>query len=154
MVLKVHGLTEKSKAKPLIGVTDTETVMLDFDNTPFKTVKYWAKRVMNRFKLTGFILLKSSEKNYHIVFDREVTWNENVSIMAWICLFFYGRNLSRFPLLRYFIMQYIKKDSTLRVSTKQQKPSPRIVFRFGKQDKQIKNFLKMKDLVKKIIKKL
>ncbi|MEX2739273.1 MAG: hypothetical protein Q6356_009430, partial [Candidatus Wukongarchaeota archaeon] len=55
---------------------------------------------------------------------------------------------------KWLLMQCIKQSSTLRISSKGEKPSPRIVFRSGKQDQQISNYLKMCTLTKKIIKKL
>jgi hypothetical protein len=42
----------------------------------------------------------------------------------------------------------------LRVSCKQEKLPPRIVHRHGKQDQNVKDFLKMRRIVKKIEKKL
>ena len=45
------GLKKKSKAKPLLGYSDTETVKLDFDDASFRKVKYWAFRTMRRFRL-------------------------------------------------------------------------------------------------------
>jgi hypothetical protein len=39
-VLKANGLTEQSNRNNVLGITDTDTVMLDFDYTPFKAVKY------------------------------------------------------------------------------------------------------------------
>ena len=59
-------------------------VALDFDDTTFKTVRYWARRAMNWHKLGGFIILKSSEGNYHMVFNRTVDWTENMKIIAWV----------------------------------------------------------------------
>jgi hypothetical protein len=150
----VNGLKGKLKAeksrilKCIIGFTDTETVMLDFDNVPFKTVKYWAFRTLKWFKLEGFIILKSSENNYHVVFNRPVSWSENMRVVAWVSL------LSGNPMLeKWFIMQCIKEGSTLRVSPKRNKPSPRIVYKYGKQDKQIEEFLTYRKLVKSIIRK-
>lgn len=129
--------------------TDIETVMLDFDNTSLKTVRYWAFRAMRWFKLEGFLILRSSENNYHVVFNRRVSWSENVKIMAWISL------LSNNPMLqKWHLMQCIKEGSTLRISSKGDKPSPRIVFRYGKEDKQIGKFLHHRKLVKKIVCKL
>lgn len=139
-------MKEKSDPKCILGYTDTETVMLDLDNTPFKGVKYWAFRTMRWFKLEGFIILESSEDHHHVVFNREVSWSENMRIVAWISL------LSHNPMLeKWFVMQCIKEGSTLRVSPKMNKPSPRIVFRHGKQDKQVREFLSVRKLVKKII---
>lgn len=67
-------MNEKWSHKSILGFTDDETVMLEFDNMPFKQVKYWAFRAMRWFKLKCFIILKSSEKCYHVVFDRKVSW--------------------------------------------------------------------------------
>jgi hypothetical protein len=72
--------------KSIIGYTDTETGKLDFDNMPFKQVKYWALRTMKWHKLEGFIILKSSKNHYHVVFNREVSWSENMRIVAGISL--------------------------------------------------------------------
>lgn len=132
-----------------MGYTDTETVMLDFDNTPFKTVRYWAFRAMKWFKLGGFIILRSSENNYHVVFNRRVSWSENMRIVARISL------LSHNPMLeKWFVMQCIKEGSTLRVSPKKDKPPPRIVFRHGEEDDQIREFLSHRKLVKNILRRL
>ena len=121
-------MTEKSSRNNVFGITETDTVMLDFDDTPFKTVKDWAKRTCVWYKLKGFIILKSSENCYHVVFDRKVSWRQFARVVAWVCL------LSKHEALKkWFLMQMIKKGSTLRVSNKKDKPSPRIVFRYGSQ---------------------
>ena len=140
-------MTDRLKASPVLGFSDVETVKLDFDETPFCSVRYWASRAMRRFKLEGFIVLKSSKKSYHVVFNRKVSWSDNLRVVAWIAL------LSHSPeLQRYCLMQCIKKSSTLRVSRKREKPSPRIVFRSGKQEKQVKEFMKTRRIIKKIVK--
>jgi len=86
----------------ILGITD-ETVKLDFDDTPLKIVKYCALRTMSWFKLEGFVIFKSSEKNYPVqldgnivfklskksylvVFNRKVSWRKNVHIMAWVAI--------------------------------------------------------------------
>jgi len=56
-------------------------------------------------------------------------------------------------------MQCIKeKGSTLRVSPKSgnpnPKPSPRVVYRYGKQDGQIREFLNYRKMLKNIINKM
>ena len=145
--MKANGLIEKWNLKCVIGYTDIETVKLDFDNTPFKQVKYWASRAMEWFKLEGFIILRSSENNYHVVFNRSVSWAENMKIVAWISLLSHNRMLEK-----WLIMQCIKEGSTLRVSRKRNKPSPRIVFQYGKQDDQIESFLSYRKLIKSITK--
>jgi hypothetical protein len=102
MVLKGSGLTETSSPKPILGYTDNETVMLDFDDSPFKTIKYWALRTMIWFNLRGFNILKSSVNCYHVVFNRKVSWSENIKIVAWTSL------VSRHESLKqWFLMQCI-----------------------------------------------
>ena len=139
------GLTEQlSPEPPMLGYTDKSTVKLDFDDVSFKLVKYWALRTMKWFKLRGFIILRSSKNHYHMLFDKSVTWTKNTHIMAWVCVESKNKGL-----IRWFLMQCIKESSTLRVSSKKDKSSPRIVFRYSKQDNEIKNFLKYRKFVKK-----
>jgi len=138
-----------------------ETVKLDFDATPLETVKYWAFRTMNWFKLEGFAVFKSSAKKYSVeldgnvvfkysrksylvVFNRRVSWRKNVHIMAWVAI-----ESKILKLKDYVLMQCIKEGSTLRVSPKGDKPSPRVVFRFGSQNHEIKQFLKYRKLALK-----
>lgn len=142
-------MIERSRANAILGFSDSETVKLDFDDTCFSTVKFWALRTMKWFRLRGFLILKSSKNCYHVVFDREVSWTQNMRVVAWVALLSHNKGLAK-----WFLMQCIKGCSTLRVSFKREKPSPRIVFRFGKQDEQVKDFLKTRIQVKNIIKKL
>jgi hypothetical protein len=149
MGLRENGLIEKSRVNAILGFSDSETVKLDFDDACFSTVKFWALRTMKWFRLRGFLILKSSKNCYHVVFDREVSWTQNMRAVAWVALLSHNRGLARWSL-----MQCIKGCSTLRVSFKREKPSPRIVFRFGKQEEQVKDFLRTRIQVKNIIKKL
>ena len=154
MVLKGNGLREKlSHLKFIMGFSDTETVKLDFDRTPFRVVKRWALRTMKWHKLKGFLILKSSKCCYHVLFDRPVSWDRNVKIMAWVSLLSHNRLLEK-----WFVMQCIKECSTLRVSPKCSKRgvkgSPRIVFRYGCQENEIKRFLWYRKLIKKFVRKL
>ena len=56
-------------------------------------------------------IIKSSENCYHVVFNRGVSWSENMRIVAWVSLLSHNRGL-----LRWFVMQCIKESSTLMVS--------------------------------------
>lgn len=153
--MRVSGLRRKLNLNNewnrhfVLGYTDEETVMLDFDNTSFKTVRYWASRALKWFKLEGYIILRSSLNNYHVVFNRKVTWKENMHIVGWVALLSNNRMVEK-----WFLMQCIKEGSTLRVSPKRDKPSPRIVFRHGKENGQIESFLRFRRLMKNIIRKL
>ena len=142
----VNGLTDQiSKADPILGFTDRMTVKLDLDNMNFKSAMYWADLVMEKFRQKGYIMLKSSKECYHVVFDRYVCWEENLGIVAWVAI------LSGKPKLKdYLAMQCIKRSSTLRVIPKNDKPSPRIVYRFGSQDNAVKDFLEYRQLIKQI----
>jgi len=99
---------------------------------------------MKFFRLRGFIILKSSKNHYHVVFDKSVSWERNLHIVAWVALESKNEKLKS-----YLCMQCIKESSTLRVSPKKDKLAPRIVFCYGKQDNEIKKFLKYRKLVKK-----
>ena len=138
-----------SSHNAILGVSDEETVKLDFDQTPFSRVKYWALKALKRFKLQGFIILKSSKNCYHVIFDRALSWTENMSIVAWVALLSHNEGLRR-----YLIMQCIKKCSTVRVSSKGEKASPRIVYRCGNQSENIREFLKNRQLIREISQKM
>ena len=142
-------MKKKSNPKPILGYTDTETVKLDLDNMPFKSVKYWASRIGRWFRLKGFIVLKSSKNRYHVVFDRKVTWSMNVKIMGWACLLTKHKGLTG-----WFILQCIKQGSTLRVSPKKEKPAPRMVYRQGQQDEQVRDFLNCRKLLRTILSRI
>jgi hypothetical protein len=72
-----------------------------------------------------------------------------MQVMAWVAM------LSQIPnLKKYVLMQCIKEGSTLRVSPKGDKPSPRIVFHYGKQDMQIRKFLENHRFIKAITRKM
>ena len=133
------------KADPILGLTDRHTVKLDLDEMNFKSARYWADLVLEKYRLKGYIILKSSKKCYHVVFDRYVSWDENLSIIGWVAI------LSKSLKLKdYLGMQCIKMSSTLRVAPKRDKPSPRIVYRFGSQDHAVKDFLRYRQLIKRI----
>ena len=53
MVLGAVGLTDQklNLSKPILGYSDISTVKLDFDDTEFRTVKYWAFRTMKGLSL-------------------------------------------------------------------------------------------------------
>jgi hypothetical protein len=148
------------------GDWSKDTVRLDWDDTPLNEVKLWGFRALNWFKLEGFIILESSRKNYVIkvkgkilfkyvksnylvIFSRHVKWDLNVRIMNWVAL-----ESKNSGLQRYIQMQCIKKTSTVRISSKGDKPSPRIVFRYGCQDGQIEKFLETRRFILDSLRKM
>jgi hypothetical protein len=137
------GLKKVSSHKFVVGITDKETVKLDFDRVPLMLVKYWSRKTYTFFKLDGFIIFQSSFSSFHVVFNRPVSWAENIMIMCWVAL---ESQLQK--LKDYVILQGRKGASTLRISSKGEKAPPKIVYRYGNQDNMIKEFLeKRKDLI-------
>lgn len=138
----------------ILGFSCKYAVMADLDNTHFSLAKKLAERAVKRFRLGGFLILKSSEKHYHVVFDKPCRWSKVVRVISWIAI------MSRRPeAWKYVCMQSIKGYCTLRVSPKPLspqgvKPSPRIVYRYGTQDKMIKAYLEIRSQASKISKSL
>jgi hypothetical protein len=62
--------------------------------------------------------------------------------MNWV-----GLESGNLNLQKYVRMQCIKKTSTVRISNKGNKPIPKIVFRFGNQNRQIKKFLETRTFI-------
>lgn len=136
---------QKLKVEPILGFTDCYTVKIDCDGMAFKDVKKIALIVMRKCGLNGFIILKSSKNHYHVVFDHYVSWEDNLSAVGWFSV------LSHNPKMKdYLVMQCIKKSSTLRVVERENKPMPRIVFRYGEQNDAIEEFLKERQRIKRI----
>jgi hypothetical protein len=134
------------KVRPLLGSTSSEAVSIDCDNMRFRVVKRWAFIVLEKCRLGGFIILKSSEKHYHVVFDSRVSWEDNLSALGWFSV------LSHNPRMKDFlVMQCIKKGSTLRVVGVGDKPAPRVVYRYGEQTHEVEKFLKHRKIIKRML---
>lgn len=151
----------------IIGNWSKDTVQLDFDKMSLDKVKYLAFRALNWFNLKGFIIFESSkkeyvakekgekgqvsyryfEKNYLVAFDRPVRWAKNVHIRHWVHLACHSEDLDKWN-----EMQDIKESSTLRFSPKIDKPSPKIVYRYGSQNNQIKELLETRRIILNIAK--
>jgi hypothetical protein len=162
----MQGQKLKVKTSPDWGDWEIEIIQCDFDSTTLDEVLYWCFRAFQWFKhdhlgkldLEGFIVLQSSVKkyvlkrkgkvygfrkgSYHVVFNAPVSWAKNCHVRAWLALESGNENLRR-----YAMMQDIKESSTLRISKKGNKPIPKIVFRYGLQDKQVKRFLETRKLI-------
>ena len=137
----------------VLGYSSENTVMLDLDNFSFKEIKKLAMRFMKNQnckgysiqKLDGLLILKSSKRHYHAVFDRHVDWAENTKYIGYACLWTH-----RIELLKWVVMQLVKGCSTIRVSNKGAKKPPRIVYRSGSQNNRIKHFLDERKLLLEI----
>jgi hypothetical protein len=147
-----------------IGNWTTETLMIDFDaslRTTITDIIRYCKLLCKKYHLEGFIILKSSSKTkkiknasgdrtvkkietcgYHVVFNKPLTLKEINSILAWLCLELKDENLTK-----WFFMQLQKPTYTLRHGFKGDKRPPVIVWRHGKQNKKIKEFLENRNFV-------
>jgi hypothetical protein len=141
------------------GDWGNNTLKIELDNCFSKReVINIAHMLNNRYNLDGFIILKSSDNihkiwntetnieekvvykykttNYHIVFNRKIkSVSELHSIIAWLCL-----QTKDWNLIMWFLLQCIKQTLTLRMGFKGKKKPPEIIYRYGKQDKMIKEF--------------
>jgi hypothetical protein len=70
-------------------------------------------------------------------------------ILAWLCLRLKDENLTK-----WFFMQLQKGTYTLRIGFKERKKPPRIIYRFGNQDKQIRKFLENRKFILDSLKKI
>jgi hypothetical protein len=113
-----------------IGFNTDRGVILDLDNMKFKKALWIANTLMERYKLEGFLLIRSSRKNYHVVFNRYLSWKTITKIL-----------FSQYECIRYAVFQMKEGMLTLRVSTKNGKDRPKILLTVGKTDKLIAEYL-------------
>jgi hypothetical protein len=92
-------------------------------------------------RIRGRVFCRFRKCSYHVVFDKPIDWPTNTKIRAWLAI--ESQNPS---LQKYALMQGIKKTS-LRISEKENKPVPKVVFRFGTQNKMIKKYLETRSFI-------
>ena len=85
---------------------------------------------MKVYKLEGYLIIKSSKDNYHIVFNKYLTWKKITKIL-----------FNQYICIRWAIWQMRKGELTLRVSRKNGKNKPKIIITTGKTDKLINDYL-------------
>jgi hypothetical protein len=134
--------------KYVYGFTTTKGLLLDLDNTTLKESSAIAEKYMNRFHLKGYLILRSSENNYHVVFNHYLTWKKTLEYLFKIVWRYHYHEHGVKPSLTYWaILQACKGSETLRISTKNHKRMPRIVRKHGETDKLCKDYVEyMKEL--------
>ena len=151
----------------VFGDWDNDIVKVDWDERLLTEVKRFSRLMNERYNLDGYIILQSStkkreireqtldhicysyqSKSYHTVFNRVVSEKELNGILAWLCLFTKDNKL-----ITWFLLQNIKGTYTLRHGFKCKKSYPKIVYRFGNQDKQIAKFLANRNFILKFLEK-
>jgi len=150
----------------ILGDHDNNIVKVDWDERCLSEVKRYSFMLNNRYDLDGFIILQSSStthlirneeltkvvykyktRSYHTVFNREVSKDELDSYLAWLCL-----TVKDLKLIEWYLLQNAKQTYTLRHGFKGKKKPPRIVFRFGNQDKMIAEFLENREYILNFLK--
>ena len=115
-----------------IGFITTKGVLLDLDNMTFRKAKWIVETLMRKYKLEGFLLIRSSAKSYHAVFNKYLSWRTISKVL-----------FSRYECVRYAVMQMQNGHMTLRINRKNGKNQPKTLLKVGKTDKLIKDYLEL-----------
>lgn len=138
-------MTKKLKKHPnpyVLGFTTDKGLLLDLDNTTLHETRQIAKKYTRRFKLEGYLIMKSSQNNYHIIFNRYLTWKTALEYLFKIVWsYHYYEHGSKPSLTNWAILQACKRSMTLRISNKNRKPKPRLIEKRGKTNKLIDDYL-------------
>lgn len=124
-----HEWVEKSCC---IAFTTKDGLMLDLDNVTFRKATRIAERLLKLHRLEGYLIIESSKRNFHVVFNRYLRWKTIVKII-----------FNQYICIRWGIWQARKGELSLRVSSKNGKDRPEIIKRVGKQDKLIADYLEI-----------
>lgn len=116
----------------VIGFMTDKGLILDLDNMKLRKAKWLAGRLLRQYKLEGFLLVKSSDKNYHVIFNRYLAWKSITRIL-----------FKQYEALRWAVFQMQSGYLTLRISRKNGENKPKILLKVGKQDKLIKEYLEI-----------
>jgi hypothetical protein len=115
-----------------VGFMTDRGVILDLDNMKYRKALAIASDLCKKYRLEGFLLVMSSPKNYHAVFNRYLSWRKITKIL-----------FSRLECQRWGAFQMMQGELTLRISKKNGENKPKIVYRVGKEDKLIKEYLEV-----------
>ena len=115
-----------------VGFVTDRGVLLDLDNMTFRKANWIAKTLAGEYRLEGFLLVRSSPRSYHVVFNKYLSWRKITEIL-----------FSRYECVRYAVVQMQNRHLTLRISRKNGKNKPKILMNIGKTDKLIKDYLEV-----------
>ena len=115
-----------------IGFNTDRGLMLDLDNMKYKKALWIAETLTKEHKLEGFLLIRSSKKNYHVVFNRYLRWKTITKIL-----------FNMYECVRYAVFQMKEGQLTLRISKKNGRDKPKIVRQVGNTDELITDYLEV-----------
>ena len=121
-----------------IGFVTTRGVLLDLDNMTFRKATWIAETLLKEYRLQGYLLVQSSERSYHVVFNRYLSWKKITEVL-----------FSMHECVRYAVQQMQNGHLTLRISPKNGRNKPKILMEVGKQDKLVKDYLELFNKFKK-----
>lgn len=133
---------EEKPIRYVYGFTTSHGLLLDLDNTTLGETRKIAKKYMERFKLEGYLILRSSQNNYHVVFNKYMSWKKVLACLFKIVWYYHYHKHGIKPSLTFWaILQACKETETLRVSRKERKSIPKVIQTKGKTDKLINDYL-------------
>lgn len=118
-----------------IGFTTTKGLCLDLDDISQRKAERLANFLLKKHKLQGYLLIESSPKHYHVVFNKYLSWRKTLQILSRI-----------YKCVEWLLWQIRKGEITLRISAKKGKNLPKIIKCIGKKDKLIKDYLEVYNL--------
>lgn len=120
-----------------IGFMTNRGIILDLDNMKYRKARWLTEKLLKQYKLEGYLLIQSSPKNYHVVFNKYLSWRTITKII-----------FSQYESLRWAVYQMRSGYLTIRISKKNDKNKPKIILKIGKTDKLIKEYLEIYETFK------
>jgi hypothetical protein len=120
-----------------VGFNTDRGLVLDLDNMKCRKALRITEDLCRSYRLQGYLLIKSSPKSYHAVFNRYLSWRKITKIL-----------FSRYETVRYAVFQMMSGHLTLRISKKNGKDKPKIVRQMGKSDKLVRDYLEVYETFK------
>ena len=121
-----------------IGFNTKKGLILDLDNMKYRKAKWLCAKLCRDYRLEGYLIIQSSPKNYHAIFNRYLSWRTITKIL-----------FSQYEALRWAVFQMREGMLTLRISEKNGKNKPKIIFKTGKTNKLIRDYLEACKIVER-----
>jgi hypothetical protein len=115
-----------------IAFVTVKGVLLDLDNMTFRKAKWIAETLLKKFRLEDYLLIRSSRRSYHAVFNKYLSWKKITEVL-----------FSMHECIRYAVQQMQNGHLALRISKKNGKNKPKILLKVGKTDKLITDYLEV-----------
>jgi len=138
----------KNNYNGIVGFTTSNALLLDLDGTTLTETKTIANTYLERFNLGGYQIMRSSQNNYHIIFNNYFEWKDVCTMLTKICwMFHYHKHGSKPHLTNWVILQIVKQSCTLRISEKGKKKPPKLICTKGKTDRLINDYNQIREIV-------